>query len=80
MTEQELTELLRIAYQWGRDYGANRSDKNFNDLLQTEAISQALRTPDVSKSFCRVCGNEHINSNTKEQFCLNCGHGWQTVL
>src|SRR5690606_8257132 len=42
-----LTELLKIAYRWGRDNGSNRSDKNFNDLLQTEAINQALRIHDA---------------------------------
>ena len=50
MTTEKLTELLKIAYRWGRDNGSNRSEKNFNDLLQTEAISQALRILDVSRS------------------------------
>ena len=50
MTNEKLTELLKIAYRWGRDNGLNRSEKNFNDLLQTEAISQALRIHDVSRS------------------------------
>ena len=43
MTTEKLTELLKIAYRCGRDNGSNRSEKNFNDLLQTEEISQALR-------------------------------------
>jgi hypothetical protein len=43
MTNEKLTELLKIAYRWGRDNGEGRSEKNFNDLLQTEAINQALR-------------------------------------
>lgn len=47
MANEKLTELLKIAYRWGRDNGSNRSEKNFNDLLQTEAISQALRIHDV---------------------------------
>ncbi len=42
MTEQKLKKLLRHAYQWGRDNGSNRSEKNFNDFLQTEAVKQAL--------------------------------------
>ena len=50
MTTEKLTELLKIAYRCGRDNGSNRSEKNFNDLLQTEAISQALRILDVSRS------------------------------
>jgi hypothetical protein len=48
MTNDKLTELLKIAYRWGRDNGEGRSEKNFNDLLQTEAISQALRIHDVA--------------------------------
>lgn len=51
MTNVKLTEFLRIAYRWGIDNGSNRSEKNFNDLLQTEAISQALRIHDVSSCF-----------------------------
>lgn len=47
MTNEKLTELLKIAYRWGRDNGSNRSEKNFNDLLQTKAISEALRIHDV---------------------------------
>jgi hypothetical protein len=43
MTNKKLTELLRIAYRWGRDNGQGTSEKNFNDLLHTEAISQALK-------------------------------------
>jgi len=47
MTEQKLTELLRHAYQCGRDNGSNRGEKNFNDFLQTEAVKQALSITDV---------------------------------
>ena len=36
--EQKLKELLRQAYQWGRDNGSNRNEKNFNDFLQTPMI------------------------------------------
>ena len=43
MTERKLTELLRHAYHWGRDNGSNRSEKNFNDFLQTEVVKQALK-------------------------------------
>lgn len=47
MTEQKLTELLRHAYHWGRDNGSNRSERNFNDFLQTEAVQQALSITNV---------------------------------
>lgn len=39
---QELKSMLRIAFLWGRDYGEGRSDKNFNDLLNTSTIKQAI--------------------------------------
>lgn len=63
MTEQKLTELLRHAYDWGRDNGSNRSEKNFNDFLQTKAVQQALSIANISKSF--TVGKEvEILSNT----------------
>lgn len=42
MTKEKLTELLKIAYRWGRDNGEGRSEKNFNDLLDTKAVNEAL--------------------------------------
>lgn len=30
-----IREVLRLAYQFGRDNGEGRSDKNFNDFLET---------------------------------------------
>lgn len=42
VTNEKLTDLLKTAYRWGRDYGSNQSEKNFNDLLQTEAVKRAL--------------------------------------
>ena len=50
MTKKTLTELLRIAYRYGRDNGEGMSEKNFNDLLQVEAINQALHQPPVGIS------------------------------
>lgn len=47
MTNEKLKELLKIAYRWGRDNGSNRSENNFNDLLKTEVVSQALRIHNV---------------------------------
>ena len=40
---QELKSMLRIAFLWGRDYGEGRSERNFNDLLNTSTIKQALQ-------------------------------------
>ena len=51
MTENKQIELLRIAYRWGRDNGSNRSEKNFNDLLETEAIKKSLITDNAIIQF-----------------------------
>jgi len=75
MTNEKLTELLKIAYRWGRDNGSNRSEKNFNDLLQTEAINQALSLGAVvgqsEQLDCINCDYVRISDNTIE--CSNCG-------
>ncbi len=42
MKKEELKKLLYFAYLWGRDNGEGRSEKNFNDFLQTSAISKEL--------------------------------------
>ena len=70
MTNEKLTELLKIAYRWGRENGSNRSDKNFNDLLQTEAISQALRIHDVSGM---LCGSFDPDNKTSSATKCKCG-------
>ncbi len=51
MTKEKLTELLKIAYRWGRDNGEGRSEKNFNDLLDTKAVNEALHMHVVSTRF-----------------------------
>ena len=57
MKNEKLIELLRIAYRWGRDNGEGRSEKNFNDLLQTEAINQVLHLNDIHKNN----NDEYVN-------------------
>ena len=37
---KEITEVLKAAYHWGRDNGEGRSDKNFNDFLNTSVVSK----------------------------------------
>lgn len=69
MSEQKLTELLRHAYQWGRDNGSKRSEKNFNDFLQTEAVQQALSIANVSKPFA-------VGENVKVDRCIH-GHEFE---
>ena len=55
MKKEKLTELLKIAYRWGRDNGKGKSEKNFNDLLSTKAINEALHIPAV---YCKLCGDD----------------------
>ena len=76
MTNEKLTELLKIAYRWGRDNGSNRSEKNFNDLLQTEAINQALSLGAVvgrSEQFvcCENCTHLNKDEKTCGETCIN---------
>lgn len=81
MTNEKLKELLKIAYRWGRDNGSNRSEKNFNDLLQTEAISQALCIHDVvgrsEQLVCPFCSSENVDVEFNHyNLCRNCNHDW----
>lgn len=73
MTKQKLTELLRHAYQWGRDNGSNRSEKNFNDFLQIEAVQQALTiTSVVEQSEQLVCEHRWVhNTHSGTKYCSN---------
>lgn len=74
MTEQKLTELLRHAYHWGRDNGSNRSEKNFNDFLQTEAAQQALSITNVVGQSEQLGSFQcPINEGCK-QICKECAN------
>ena len=42
VTEERMTTLLRAAYHWGRDNGFGRSEKNFNDFVNTSSVQQTL--------------------------------------
>ena len=76
MTEEKLTELLRNAYQCGRDNGSNKSENNFNDFLQTEAVQKALNIHGVvvqSEQLCE-CDTPLIRTNIKGgEYCGLCG-------
>jgi len=74
MTEQRLKELLRHAYEWGKQNGSNRREKNFKDFLQTEAVRKALSIAEVegqSEQFkCRnVACNEMVSHRSDDVFC-----------
>ena len=68
MTKEKLTELLKIAYRWGRDNGEGRSEKNFNDLLNTNAVNEALHIHVVMPSAC----NFYMAGNDTSGKCNNC--------
>lgn len=38
----DIKEVLRLAYQFGKDNGENRSEKNFNDFLETSGAKEVL--------------------------------------
>lgn len=42
LTNKELYALLDKTYRWGRDNGTNRSDKNFNDMLEVEWVKKYM--------------------------------------
>lgn len=80
MTNEKLTELLKIAYHWGRDNGSNRSEKNFNDLLKTEAINQALSLGAVlgqsEQLKCPSCGSDDVMIDLDYSTCGQCKNLW----
>ena len=41
-TSEEIKEVLKLAYLWGRDNGEGRSEKNFNDMLETSWAKKLL--------------------------------------
>jgi hypothetical protein len=60
MTKEQLIELLRISYRWGRDNGESRSGKNFNDLLNTKAVEEALQIHVIVESSKRLKAIEDL--------------------
>jgi hypothetical protein len=86
MKKEELQELLKLAYRWGQDNGSNRSDKNFNDFLQTSKAKEvfALQSygleieeeEQLGDNICRVCKGEgwvHNKNGISDDPCLACG-------
>ena len=73
MTKEKLTQLLKIAYRWGRDNGEGRSEKNFNDLLDTKAVNEALRIHDVVGQSKQLCPHKSLQSAMCEvDYCPDC--------
>ena len=42
MTAKEFRAVLRAAYLLGRDNGEGRSDKNFNDFMETSLVKEKI--------------------------------------
>lgn len=43
MNKERLYQILKSLYQWGRANGAMRSEKNFNDWLETSEAKEMLK-------------------------------------
>lgn len=73
---EQLKDLLKQAYVFGRDNGSNKSENNFNDFLQTEAVQKALNIHGVvvqSEQLCE-CDTPLIRTNIKGgEYCALCG-------
>lgn len=61
MKSEKLKELLKQAYRWGVDNGSLRSEKNFNDFLETSAVKQALTRTFVIKDIEYDTGGEDVD-------------------
>ena len=59
---KEITEILKAAYHWGRDNGEGRSDKNFNDFLNTFVVSKLehLVNQEVEKRIAETVAGKFI--------------------
>jgi len=42
MDKERAYQILKSLYQWGRDNGSLRSEKNFNDWLETSQAKEML--------------------------------------
>jgi hypothetical protein len=74
MTREQIIDFAKSAYLWGVDNGSNRSDKNFNDFIQTPlayAIIALDEQVDINEE-CQQCGNK----SKKELHCPECGNNF----
>lgn len=75
---KEITEILKAAYHWGRDNGEGRSDKNFNDFLNTFVVSKLehLVNQEVEKRIAeRMPSEEEIEKHfTTPHYHYEKGH------
>lgn len=67
---KEITEILKAAYHWGRDNGEGRSDKNFNDFLNTFVVSKLehLVNQEVDKRIAGVMPTKNEIGNAAQLF------------
>ena len=71
MKDKKIIDLLKSAYRWGVDNGSNRSEKNFNDFLQTSLIRELLEAqPEDVKTEVNVLSDlsEDDKKSTIDQF------------
>ena len=67
----DLYRIIKQAYNFGRDNGSGRSDKNLNDFIEKPEIKQLILSGVVGSKF--LCGKEkqHPLKRCEEQcgFC-----------
>lgn len=70
---KEITEILKAAYHWGRDNGEGRSDKNFNDFLNTFVVSKLehLVNQEVERRIAERMPSEEEILNEVSQHLLH---------
>ena len=55
-------DLLKLAFEAGKEYGSNRTDKNFNDFLDKH--KEQLASSEQLRSSCDWCnGNNSSKSD-----------------
>lgn len=69
---KEITEILKAAYHWGRDNGEGRSDKNFNDFLNTFVVSKLehLVNQEVEKRIAERMPSDELIEEIQEKSLL----------
>lgn len=68
--KEKIIEMLKAAYHWGRDNGEGRSDKNFNDFLNTSIVSNL--EPLINQEEEKRIAERMPSIDHKSWFMTNC--------
>jgi hypothetical protein len=66
--KDKIIEILKHAYHWGRDNGEGRSEKNFNDFLETSTFKDFI---DSISTINRDKVMEVLNNNSQKSVIGN---------